>query len=41
MALDFLREQAARHPQAPDPAREALVDFCLILLNLNEFLYVG
>jgi hypothetical protein len=42
-ALGFLREQASRirsQFHRADPRRAALVDFCHVLLNSNEFLYV-
>jgi hypothetical protein len=37
---DFLRQQAQRSASSADPRRAALVDFCHVLLNANEFLYV-
>jgi hypothetical protein len=44
-ALTFLREQAKRvspgeSAEGNNPRRAALVDFCQVLLNANEFLYV-
>jgi len=38
----FLEKQTALHREAgaPDPAREALTDYCQALCGLNEFLYV-
>lgn len=39
---DFLREQALRTPQKTgvNPQASALADFCHVLLNANEFLYL-
>jgi hypothetical protein len=38
----FLKEQArrVRPKDGTDPAKAALIDFCHVLLNANEFLYV-
>jgi hypothetical protein len=38
--LRFLDEQKAQHASAADPAMNALIDLCNVILNLNEFLYV-
>jgi hypothetical protein len=39
-ALEFLAAQAALPNVGPDPERAALADFCLAMLNRNEFVYV-
>jgi hypothetical protein len=39
-ALAFLREQAGRARNTADPHAAALADFCHVLLNSNEFLYL-
>ena len=39
-AADLLGRHAAAHATDPDPARRALADLCLVLLNVNEFVYV-
>ena len=36
----FIREQMERVGRQPDARRRAFVDFCHVLLNANEFLYV-
>jgi hypothetical protein len=36
----FLAAQASNYPDRPDAARQALVDFCQMLLASNAFLYV-
>ncbi len=36
----FLREQISRLGPQPDAPQRAFVDFCHVLLNANEFLYV-
>jgi hypothetical protein len=40
LALDFLAGQARLLRDRPDADQAALADFCLALLNCNEFLYV-
>ncbi|HZY90999.1 MAG TPA: DUF1553 domain-containing protein, partial [Gemmataceae bacterium] len=40
LALDFLAGQAELLRDRPDAGRASLADFCLALLNCNEFLYV-
>lgn len=41
-AVAFLEAQQADYQQAgkPDPKRLALIDFCQVLLSMNEFLYI-
>ncbi|HEX7375916.1 MAG TPA: hypothetical protein VF278_02335, partial [Pirellulales bacterium] len=39
-ALDFLRAQAAACDDASAAASQSWTDFCHVLLNANEFLYV-
>jgi hypothetical protein len=41
-SVRFIEKQSAHHAQKPaaDPVLAALTDFCNVLLNLNEFLYV-
>jgi hypothetical protein len=41
-AVAFLEEQSAsyREEKRADPERQALADFCQVLLGLNEFVYV-
>ncbi|MEW6156432.1 MAG: DUF1553 domain-containing protein [Verrucomicrobiota bacterium] len=39
-AKQFLAEQAARRHSEPDPQRMAWTDFCHVLLNANELIYI-
>jgi hypothetical protein len=41
-SLDFVEKRRAHHASKPsgDPALLALTDFCNVILNLNEFVYV-
>jgi hypothetical protein len=49
LALNFLKDQkrqisadaADGGPAVPDPGRQALEGFCLVLLNTNEFVYLN
>ena len=36
----FLARQRDYHARSAEPAREALVDLCDVILNLNEFVYI-
>lgn len=40
-ALTFLAEQEKHHQGKPAPRLEALTDFCHVLFNLNEFIYLN
>jgi cytochrome c553 len=40
LARAFVAEQAKRLPQAADARQAVWAEFCLVLLNANEFLYV-
>jgi mono/diheme cytochrome c family protein len=40
-ALQFLVEQEKLHAKKAQPAHQALADFCHVLFNLNEFVYLN
>ncbi|HMP01907.1 MAG TPA: DUF1553 domain-containing protein [Gemmatales bacterium] len=40
-ALEFIKGQEQMHRAAPDGSRLALADFCHVLFNLNEFIYLN
>jgi hypothetical protein len=39
-AAAFIERAKAAHPRRRDPDHSGLVDFCHVLLNSNEFLYI-